>query len=1072
LAAVQAKLVVGAVDDPLEREADALADRVMREPSARAGVGPATASTTARIQRSCAACEAEEETIRRVARRDGGSQADAMESAQAPLRRQPGSGTLGEPMRAFARSGSLRIGGVHDLLEREADRVADRIIATRPVIPTVSRASFFGVQRACSACEEREDEEVRRKAVTGGAPSLSAAVAGDIHRLQRGGGQPLPPGTREFMEPRFGADLGGVRVHHHSDSHRLNEQLGARAFTLGNDIFFGHGQYQPETTAGRRLLAHELTHTLQQRGRNAPIVRRLAQEPMSSTEDTAEAVAEDVELGTIATSYDFEERVRALSRSERRHLRSLLSGRSWADQDVIDELLVVLDNVQEGHVGATAGGPAPVPCKPGDVDPVSAEEWEEDPHLVEIQLGVRDGEARGKLGGHTPPETVALFRRALVQWGCELASPARNPLPMPGGYDKGFRSAVRQFQRAEGLTVDGAAGPMVVGRMASRLHNVQVRHDVEREQAGAELAEQKAADDAVAAREGRIQRLIATLLAESERYAKDRSDRYGSIVAPLIAQRIVGYGAELISEGLERISLQDPDIYHHILFGGKLIIALQKLGVHGLRFATPRGADFLDGFIIESNEREAEPAGASTEFSGWDFPELALGFNVGTVSGIAGAVIDNFKGLAALFTPEFWTAMREMVPRLLTEPEYRYLLGRAAAEALHKRIAGLDAADPYDYGEQLGTLFGMLVFEIAAGLLLTGGALVVLRGLDRAKAIADLPRLGALARKVASSSLVRAGARVVGKARAVAEALATRVDDLVARAEKLLPELSQRSRAARQVAELEAAERAIDRHLRALRMSNTKLELARELADPDPGLVQRLADDVGHDADALEDALDTAGPVRHADDLEGGRAIQDVADLPPEVFAAELRYVESATPSPVSRTIGETHYDLEVALPNGHTYRRDSAADTWCRFSYRKKKNCGIPVARSGPSSSPGKASSGRAATAPFPRSTLRGVSLAWLKRNRPEGWRQVTSDNRGGWKWLDENNVERLRFQRPTRENASNAQWARMAQGYFRWQNELGEHLDINGKVVPHALLLADKDAYMWQTHIPYEGH
>jgi len=91
-------------------------------------------------------------------------------------------------MRAFARSGSLRIGGVHDLLEREADRVADRIIATRPVIPTVSRASFFGVQRACSACEEREDEEVRRKAVTGGAPSLSAAVAGDIHRLQRGGG--------------------------------------------------------------------------------------------------------------------------------------------------------------------------------------------------------------------------------------------------------------------------------------------------------------------------------------------------------------------------------------------------------------------------------------------------------------------------------------------------------------------------------------------------------------------------------------------------------------------------------------------------------------------------------------------------------------------------------------------------------------------------------------------------------------------------------------------------------------------------------------------------------------------
>jgi RHS repeat-associated protein len=112
---------------------------------------------------------------------------------------------------------------------------------------------------------------------------------------------------------------------------------------------------------------------------------------------------------------------------------------------------------------------------------------------------------------------------------------------------------------------------------------------------------------------------------------------------------------------------------------------------------------------------------------------------------------------------------------------------------------------------------------------------------------------------------------------------------------------------------------------------------------------------------------------------------------------------------------------------------------------------------------------SGPAARAPassFPRSSLRGVSTKWLQRNKPSGWREVPSNNGQGWKWLDENGTERLRFTRPNGSNPSASQWSRQANGYFRWQNEAGEFLDIDGGVVSKLNPLFDE-----LTHIMYEG-
>lgn len=141
----------------------------------------------------------------------------------------------------------LKVGSPDDVQEREADEVADRAMT-----------------------EPEQDQEVRRKEAGGEA---SATVAAEAIGAHRGGGQSLPAGERAFFEPRLGADLKDVRLHADGEAARLSAGLSARAFTVGEDVYFGAGEYRPDTETGRRLLAHELAHVAQQGA--ADTVRRV-----------------------------------------------------------------------------------------------------------------------------------------------------------------------------------------------------------------------------------------------------------------------------------------------------------------------------------------------------------------------------------------------------------------------------------------------------------------------------------------------------------------------------------------------------------------------------------------------------------------------------------------------------------------------------------------------------------------------------------------------------------------------------------------------------------------------------
>lgn len=153
----------------------------------------------------------------------------------------------------------LEVGAVNDPLEAEADTMADRV-----------------VRREAAASAFETDTEVQAQlqvGADGGAagPELSAGID-----RARGAGASLTPDVQDRMEDSFGVDLSGVRVHTGAASARMNDEIGARAFTHGTDIHFNTGEFSPNSREGTRLLAHEMTHVVQQNAglRRKPAVRR------------------------------------------------------------------------------------------------------------------------------------------------------------------------------------------------------------------------------------------------------------------------------------------------------------------------------------------------------------------------------------------------------------------------------------------------------------------------------------------------------------------------------------------------------------------------------------------------------------------------------------------------------------------------------------------------------------------------------------------------------------------------------------------------------------------------------
>jgi len=203
------------------------------------------------------------------------------------------------PPSAGAIQTKLTINKLGDSYEQEADRLAEQVM----------RTPESQLQRACpcgGGCPKCQSEQPGREHKSLQTNRVQASNTGQVaappivHDVLRSPGQPLDPATRAFMEPRFGYDFSRVRVHFGAAAARSARDVNAHAYTAGRDIVFGAGRFAPDTKEGQHLIAHELTHVVQQSGahrepnpaRSNVVQRQPTQYYEKSESDVAESIIE------------------------------------------------------------------------------------------------------------------------------------------------------------------------------------------------------------------------------------------------------------------------------------------------------------------------------------------------------------------------------------------------------------------------------------------------------------------------------------------------------------------------------------------------------------------------------------------------------------------------------------------------------------------------------------------------------------------------------------------------------------------------------------------------------------
>ena len=220
----QAKLSVGEADDAYEKEADSVADKVVQRMENGAFRASKTFFPLATIQK-----KTEEENT---------------EIQQKPL--------------SDSITPLVQLKSVEDEQIQEKCEECEKETA-------ISKASeedgISKIKKKCEACEQKE-ESIQKKSSK--SSSASASNIESTLKSTKGSGTPLPKNSKAKLEKSFGADFGNVRIHNNSTSVQMSRALGAQAFTNGNDIYFNSGKFNPSTKSGKHLLAHELTHVIQQ----------------------------------------------------------------------------------------------------------------------------------------------------------------------------------------------------------------------------------------------------------------------------------------------------------------------------------------------------------------------------------------------------------------------------------------------------------------------------------------------------------------------------------------------------------------------------------------------------------------------------------------------------------------------------------------------------------------------------------------------------------------------------------------------------------------------------------------
>ena len=244
--AIQPKLTVGPVNDQYEQEADHVAAQV---------VGQVNSPTTQRQEMS-----EEEEELQTKPLADG-VQRQATPEDEEELQTKLIENSI-QRQEVPEEEEEIQTKALASTVQRQEMPEEEEQLQTKPLADSIQR------QETPEEEELQTKPQIQRQA--DGSTAAPPAVEGAIHQA-RGSGQALSDATRQPMERAFGADFSRVKVHTDTQADQLNRSIQARAFTTGSDIFFRQGEHSPGTRAGQELLAHELTHVVQQSAHHSPL---------------------------------------------------------------------------------------------------------------------------------------------------------------------------------------------------------------------------------------------------------------------------------------------------------------------------------------------------------------------------------------------------------------------------------------------------------------------------------------------------------------------------------------------------------------------------------------------------------------------------------------------------------------------------------------------------------------------------------------------------------------------------------------------------------------------------------
>ncbi len=245
----QTKLTIGQPGDKYEKEADSVANTVVNQSTNKPAIQQKEISS---IQRATLATPPEYEKLGTA---EGKMEEDKM------IQEMPAADGAKEEEPAIQQ--------MHDPAEKEEPQAQLKEEEESMAQKKEEEPELAQTKEEDDQAQLKEEEEptgaVQTKSTTANASTASNQVSQTIGQ-KKGRGAKLPDKTRSEMETAFGKDLSEVNIHTDSDSVEMNQELGAQAFTTGKDVFFNAGKFNPETSNGKRLLAHELTHVVQQNG--------------------------------------------------------------------------------------------------------------------------------------------------------------------------------------------------------------------------------------------------------------------------------------------------------------------------------------------------------------------------------------------------------------------------------------------------------------------------------------------------------------------------------------------------------------------------------------------------------------------------------------------------------------------------------------------------------------------------------------------------------------------------------------------------------------------------------------